>query len=759
VSKDFMQLLSGMTAEVDEFHPFLNDLFKRLGHVDHVHYTHGPNEVGADFILYRTDPSLEQRDVIGVVAKLGAIRIDHADVNRQVEECFIPRLSPDGREQIQMNEVWVAATGAISENAKLKIQDKYKGRKITFLKGEKLAELAFKHMPDYGEAVPIAIGEYRNQVLGVLREVEGRSALVPGLEIPYQFPDVQECKVDRGGLLKPVATFASIEQLYPELMRREFTLIESGMGGGKSRLLREIVRRSLDEPAFLDGHVIPIFVTCQELRDKYQYNLDKLIAERTTSLSLDLSPAFLLAIDGFDELHEEIERKIEIVDAIAAWANQSTGRHVVLTTRPSEKLQTSSGIIRNLLVMRIRPLRGKKALALFAAVGGGQELSTRIQKDLTNSPLLKSLDASPISYTLLALILKENDQQIPASVPELFNKYFELILGRWEIDKGLRRQIEYSMMHACLSELSYALLDNGRSEMGMAEAKRIIVDYAVQRGLVIDAATFIHGLSERSHVLFVDNKNETVGFRHRAFCEFFYAFKLKGGQSHDITSTAFHPYWVGTYYFLSGLLKDCPELITSLTNAPLDNELKRFMKIVNFGHVLQAAYMTPRRHITEAVKQVCLDAATLYREIRDNPDNELSNLTTMQLLGVFRTVMVDVYGYSVFEKPLADAICDLTSESHSESHALAVLFASLAHNEADGRVNFDDLIEGFGDKLPLEIKLVVRSESAKLSHISEKLKKFNRNLVKSIRGNMIGVRVAAIDQLFKSPIKTLAFTR
>lgn len=754
-----MQLLSGMSAEVDEFHPFLNDLFKRLSHVENVHYTHGPNEFGADFILYRKDPSLDQRDVVGVVAKIGAIRMDHADVNRQVEECFIPRISPDGREQIQINEVWVAASGVISENAKVKILEKYKGRKITFLKGEKLAELAFRHMPEYGEAIPIAIGEYRNAVLSQINEIESRSALVPGLEIPYQFPDVEVCKVDRGGLLKAVATLVSADQLYVELMKREFTLIESGMGGGKSRLIREMMRRSMEERAFLDGQVIPIFVSCQELREKYRYDLDQMVKARTAALSLDLSPAFLLAIDGFDEIHEGIERKIEIADAIATWAGKSSGRHVVLTTRPNEKLQTSSGIIRNLLIMRIRPLRGKKALALFSAVGGSLELSTRIQKDLTNSPLLKSLDASPISYTLLARILKENDQQIPASVPELFSKYFELILGRWEIDKGLRKQVEYSMMHACLSELSFALLDNGRSEMSVSEAKRIIGGYAEQRSLKVDAAAFIRGLSERSHVLFVNDKTDTVGFRHRAFCEFFYASKLKGAQAHDITSEAFHPYWVGTYYFLSGLLKDCPELIASLTDADLDSELKRFMKIVNFGHILQAAYMTPRRNVTAAVKQVCLDAARLYQEIRENPDNELCNLTTMQLLGVFRTVMVDVYGYPTFEKPLADAICDLTSDSPGELHALAVLFASLAHNEADGRVNFDDLIEGFGDNLPLEIKIIVRSESSKLSDINEKLKKFNRNLVKSIRGNAVGVRVAAIDRLFKSPIKTLSIVK
>jgi hypothetical protein len=755
---DFIQLLKDMQSEVSDFHPFLNDLFKELPGVTHVHYTHGPNEMGADFVIYRNDSALDQRDVIGVVAKLGGIKIDHSDVERQIDECMVSRLSSDGREEIQINEVWVAASGGITENARRKIAEKYRGRKVSFLKNERLAALAEKHLPDYGLGMPIAYGDYKDGLLGVMRDLDNRSSLIPGLEILYQYPDVDELRPDNHGLFKVSRGFASIEALYEGLVDRSFTLIESGMGGGKSRLLRELIRHGLARAEFSQGKRIPIFISSSDLQNIYDYNLDALIKDRTLSFSADLAPALFVVIDGFDELNEEMERKTEIIQSLVKWANQ-LGRNVVLTTRPNDKLQASWANVKQVSFLRIKPLRGKKALALFTAVGGNADLSKRIQKDLSSSPLLKSLDASPISYTLLARIMKENNQEIPASVPELFNKYFELVLGRWEIDKGLRKQVEYSVMHACLGEFSVSLMDNNRGEMSLEEAKRIVSDYVKPRRIDLDPETFIRLLSERSHVLYVDSITGTVGFRHRGFCEFFYAYKLHRSNSIDISEDVFHPYWVGTYYFLAGLLKDCPELVASLRSIDLKSEMHIIIRLINLGHILQAGFMTPYDEVGAAVKRACMDAADLYIFARNDPASTLNGLTVMQLLGVLRSIMVDVYGYDSFEKPLADAICDLASDAQSERNALALLFATLAHNDADGRVNFDELLGSYGDALPVEIKLVIRSETSKLADISDTLKKFNRNLVKSIRAHAKGKYIVEIERLFESPIKSLSLVK
>lgn len=752
---DFSKLLAGMKNEVGEFHPFLHELFKKLPTVQSVHYTHGPSEMGADFLVYRIDPALDQRTVVGVVAKHGPVKMDHGDVVRQIEECMVPRIAPDGLETIHINEVWVAASGTITENAKRKILARFAAQKVLFLPGEKLIGLGEKHLKHYGSTVPIELSQYSERVLAVLRDLDSKSALIPGLEIPYQFPDIQELKPDNHGLFEVIRGFSTLESLYDHLHTRQFVLMEAGMGGGKSRLSRELIRYSLLRPEFGAKKCVPIFCTCVEFQAKFDSKLDNLIEDRVSGLDCGGAGLFI-AIDGFDEIQEDMDHKLEIIKALNHDAHSVPGRTVVLTSRPSDKLQASwiNGSIPTL--MRVRPLRGKRALAIFTAVGGSAEISTKIQKDLANSPLLKSLDASPISYTLLARIVKENDQEIPASVPELFNKYFELVLGRWEIEKGLRKQIEFSVMHACLAELAASLMLNSRNEMSLAEAKQIIKAYTEQRGMKIDVAEFIAALSDRSHVLYVDKLNETIGFRHRGFCEFFYAFRLHGSSSVEVEDSAFHPYWIGTFYFLAGLKKDCPDLIRLLADRELSTEMHRLMRLLNLGHILQAAYMTPRIDVTAAIRRACFDAADLYLDTKIKPDGHLGKLTTMQLLGVVRSVMVDVYGYAKFEAPLSDAICEIYSEEITERSALALLFGTLAHNEADGRVDFDQLIGSCGDALPIEVKFLIGNETKKLSEISDTLRKFHRNLKKSIQANTKGGgRVVEIRRLFESPIRSL----
>lgn len=49
----------GITDEVKELHPLLEELFRKHPKILQVEYTHGPDEMGADFVLTHT------HDVLG----------------------------------------------------------------------------------------------------------------------------------------------------------------------------------------------------------------------------------------------------------------------------------------------------------------------------------------------------------------------------------------------------------------------------------------------------------------------------------------------------------------------------------------------------------------------------------------------------------------------------------------------------------------------------------------------------------------------
>jgi hypothetical protein len=81
-------------------------------------------------------------------------------VERQIDECSVPRTYFGGKEKIRIHEIWVVITEYVTKAAQEKIHDKFNLRKITFLDGERLAELIDKHIPTYWTDVSLGVGEY-----------------------------------------------------------------------------------------------------------------------------------------------------------------------------------------------------------------------------------------------------------------------------------------------------------------------------------------------------------------------------------------------------------------------------------------------------------------------------------------------------------------------------------------------------------------------------------------------------------------------
>jgi hypothetical protein len=123
--------LADISSEVNELHPLLEDLFCRHPKIQRVEYTHGRDEMGADFVLTRTDEILQTTEHVGVVAKRGKIHLNLEDVERQIWECTnVPRKIDGGKKEVILSQVWVVATDTITKGAQDKILSLTMGPKL-----------------------------------------------------------------------------------------------------------------------------------------------------------------------------------------------------------------------------------------------------------------------------------------------------------------------------------------------------------------------------------------------------------------------------------------------------------------------------------------------------------------------------------------------------------------------------------------------------------------------------------------------------
>jgi hypothetical protein len=160
--------IESITREVEELHPLLQELFQKHPGISHVEYTHGPNEMGADFVLTSTHEILGTTEHIGIIAKRGKIqqKLDKGsqsvdDIARQIKECIsVPRKTDNGKREVRLSEVWVVCTGAISNGAKTRIHADYPGTNVHFIDINQLSGMVDKYVPYFGSTVPLPVSTY-----------------------------------------------------------------------------------------------------------------------------------------------------------------------------------------------------------------------------------------------------------------------------------------------------------------------------------------------------------------------------------------------------------------------------------------------------------------------------------------------------------------------------------------------------------------------------------------------------------------------
>ena len=149
MSTDKQARLASIKDEVGELHPLLKRLLPKLPTVISVEYTHGPTEMGADFVVQRRHEIFGDTDYVGVIAKVGKIVTDFSDIERQIGECWVPRTVDGGTKKVRLNEVWVVVTENITKGAQEKILNKFESAKIEFLQWSRLVSLIDRYIPDY----------------------------------------------------------------------------------------------------------------------------------------------------------------------------------------------------------------------------------------------------------------------------------------------------------------------------------------------------------------------------------------------------------------------------------------------------------------------------------------------------------------------------------------------------------------------------------------------------------------------------------
>jgi hypothetical protein len=253
--------LAAMTDEVGQLHPLLQKLLPKLPHVVRVEYTHGRTEMGADFVISKHHDTFKHMEYVGVIVKLGKIIQDFSDVERQIDECAVPRTFSGGKERIRLDEIWVVVTEHITKGAQDKIHEKYKARKITFIDGSMLEHLVDEHIPAFWSDVSLEVGEYLSSLQAMNTEKDRSFSLLQTAHKDfyieqdiYEFP-----RSDYQRKIRHLKHLPRKVDIYNVIEKQDFVLIEGGMGSGKSKLIRKLINYYATPEVFIEKKITANF--------------------------------------------------------------------------------------------------------------------------------------------------------------------------------------------------------------------------------------------------------------------------------------------------------------------------------------------------------------------------------------------------------------------------------------------------------------------------------------------------------------------
>lgn len=769
--KSKQQLIENIKAEVNELHPLLRTVFGYLENIIKVETTHGTQEKGADFVLTRFDPALSSYSHVGVVVKVGKITNDLTDIERQIDECTLPRLIEGGKNKVRLSEVWVVNTSSISSNAKDKIYDKYSKQRIEFINGEALTHLVNKHASYFWHQIPSNLGEYLDRLGRKIDTLEHKSGNIGGVSVQdfYIEPDIQE--IEKVSYLRKSSRPSKprLVNLIQEINNGCISILEGDMGFGKSKIARKIIQYHCSPERFNENRIIPIHLSFRSFYEE-KLTLSYLVERELGQVLKELDRveySILIVLDGIDEAATNGKWKDTFRNLISE-AKLDKRIRILLTTRPLRLMDEDVDIYVGTRRFYIRPLSLSKVIQFVEKACAAISVPRKIYDELKRSDLFKQLPQSPIAAALLSSLIAQNQNDLPSNLTELYSKSIEHMLGRWDVQKGMTPEKEYQATDRVTLMLAEYIVSNQLIWMSFDEAMAMVEDWHRKRNTGVDLQRLVDRVFHMSGIFSIDSENNTISFQHRSYGEYLYAKAAKSNVSLLPIDSAFQSYWMECTFFYIGMLGDCPKLLSDLFDKVPQNEEESWLKILALPDYVLAGYQTEYSIVENNLYRLFVCAAILYRDIRDGQTrSRLIELSEIHLLWFFQRIIRHCYNYEFLKPAISQTILKIDSEAIDLNDKIyALFFASCFASQLNDFSGFEYIIKTYQtERLPLPISIAIDLETkcskdfSKLPLVKNHEKRLRQLMMSSSKDASIRKRDGssmerAVTDLFDKPLKS-----
>lgn len=716
-------------------HGFLKELFQAMEPNYVVEITHGPNELGKDLVIVKSDNFTQE--VIGVVVKRGDIKartlgdVDNLkgrvkselsagvqkrleEIKSQIEQALTHSAEmKSSLKNLSVSKVFVVLAGEFSNQARRRLTKElaseieifdiswlvdsftefypqifFEGRVIDFIE-KKIQELERNHWLEKSNK---NLSDYFVEPLVMTLNFDN-------------FDEFDEKKIRKIWKQKKLPFLR-----LGELCKRERKLIllgdpGTGKTGAMAKLAIDMYNKAYPLLSKKPGKSkpkipVPVFVSARKLleAESAECFLKAYFESEEVADRFDVN---VMMVDGLDEI--ESENRQAVISKLDKFSEAADCSYI-LTSRKIDIINTLPGKYKK---YELLPFEFNQALQLFSKLISDNKVLNTMRDGLEK--IQSQILLVPLSLMLL-IELVETHKEIPASVTELYDRFFDRALGREDEEKGIEVLFNYLIKKKFLGELAYREFWNkNRLEIPDEDFKHFLDSYAHQYGWSTeDFNGFVQEI-ERAGIL---DQREKVNFKHRSFLDYFAAFYIyeNRGDIQDlndlIVRTYFDSLWSEVSFFYIGLRREInQDLLDRIYSYKDDKDDKNetlpvILDKLLSGRLLQAGWHSPTQRHIDGIKNAINHAPRFHERFQKIITSSSSDIPNIISDFVVLTLADLSFNSAFLERHIKTILKQLvTSNSRDDIYMAVVLSWSICRflNPSEIKENTNNILDKLVD--------------------------------------------------------------